>query len=101
MRSKIERPIRDEDNEHMSDVVFNAYVNLVQAGCPVKIWWQVKPGYQDYRGYFWIDTEEQGAGMWLDYNGKYDGSERLATILSDAGLYFEWENSAVASVFDI
>jgi hypothetical protein len=92
------RPIREEENEHMTDEVFEAYADLVEAGCPVKIWWQVKPRYQDYRGFFWIDSEEEGSSKWLDYYSKYEGSEKLQSTLDKAGLYFEWENSAVATV---
>ena len=89
-----------EEVSHMTKSSISAFIKLKKAGCPVKVWHQNDPKYMDYRGYFWIDTEESGAESWLDYYNQMMGHEKLVDILDTAGLYFEWENSAVACVFD-
>lgn len=74
----------------------NAFITLQEAGCPVKTW------DGGNRGHFWIDAEEPEAEGWLDYwaSDLMFGSDRLNGILEDAGLYFEWYNSAYACVYD-
>ena len=63
---------------------------------------QTNPKYMDYRGYFWISTEETSSWEWLDYysTALVCGSEKLREILDKADLYFEWENPAIAGVYD-
>ena len=88
-----------EEINHMTEDSIKAFIELKRLGCPVKIWWQNDRKYMDYRGYFWIDAEEYDAEGWLDYNSDYWGSEKLQSILGKHGLYFEWQNSAVACVY--
>jgi len=72
-----------------------AFTELKNLGCPVKEW------HDDSRGHFWIDAEEPEANEWLDYwNDDFSGSEKLVEILEKNDLYFEWENSAIANVYD-
>lgn len=73
-----------------------AFNKLKKLGCPVKEW------YNDERGHFWIDGEEEGAGEWLDYwnNDLSFGSDQLNSILNSNGLYWEWENSVIGHVHD-
>ena len=95
------KPIRDEENEHMTAEIFTAYSELVELGCPVKIWHQLDREYQDYRGFFWLSAEEEGAEEWLDYWSNYSGSDKLNEILKKANLWFEWQNSAVGCVYSV
>lgn len=92
----------DEELAHMPSKVKTAFLKLQKLGCPVKIWWQTDPNYMDYRGYFWISTEETSSWEWLDYysTALVCGSEKLREILDKADLYFEWENPAIAGVYD-
>lgn len=92
----------DEDLEHMPDNAKNAFIELHKLGCPVKTWYQNDPDYHDYRGYFWISAEEGNSWEWLDYYSLKltCGSEKLQDILQKNKLYFEWENAAVACVYD-
>lgn len=72
-----------------------AFKELEKLGCPVKEW------YDDSRGHFWIDGEECGAEVWLDYwGGLMCGSDKLNEVLDKYDLFFEWENSVVACVYD-
>jgi len=87
----------DEELNHLSSKEKTAFLKLHKLGCPVKIWFQLDPEYMDYRGLFWIDTEEDEKGF-LDYYDNYFGSEKMTKVLEKADLYFEWENSAVACV---
>lgn len=91
----------DEDLNHMNSKQKTAFLRLQKLGCPVKIWWQKDPKFMDYRGYFWIDSEEYDSELFLDYYDNYMGSEKLQSILDKAGLYFEWQNNSVACVYDI
>ena len=81
----------------MNSKARKCFKELEKAGCPVKEW------YTDERGHFWIDGEEEGATEWLDYwnMNRIAGSDRLNRILNKHGLYFEWQNSAYAHVYDI
>jgi len=83
--------------EGMEPHAATAFVELQQAGCPVKIW------DGDERGHFWIDAEQSEASEWLDYWSMdlMAGSNKLNQILEKHGLYFEWANSAYANVHDI
>lgn len=74
-----------------------AFLALQEAGCPVKTWEGLD------RGHFWIDAEEPESEDWLNYwsMNLMTGSDRLNEILEEAGLYFEWHNSAYACVYDI
>lgn len=80
--------------EEMAPNAIKAFLKLQSLGCPVKTW-----SYGD-RGHFWIDAEEPEAEGWLDYYGNYSGSEVLNDVLKQNGLWFEWQNSAVACVFN-
>jgi hypothetical protein len=81
----------------MNSKARKCFNELQKAGCPVKEW------YTDERGHFWIDAEEPEAEEWLDYwrTSLCAGSDRLNRILKKHGLYFEWQNSAYAHVYDI
>lgn len=84
--------------EGMEDKAIKAFLQLQSMGCPVKTW------YHGDRGHFWIDAEEHGASEFLDYWSMNDlmcGSQVLNDVLSHNGLYFEWQNSAVACVYNI
>lgn len=65
---------------------------------------QSSEGYEgENRGIFWIWTEgvtEETADH-LDYYGNFWGSDKLNKILGDAGLYFEWNNPAYATIWEI
>ena len=82
--------------EGMESHAIDAFLKLQSRGCPVKTW-----SYGD-RGHFWISAEEPGFSEWLDYwsTALIAGSEILNDILEHYGLYFEWQNSAVACVYD-
>lgn len=84
--------IEDGMAPHAAD----AFIELKEAGCPVKEW------HNSERGHFWIDSEESSAGGWLDYwsTSLMAGSDRLNEILDKHGLYFEWYNSAYAHVYN-
>ncbi len=61
--------------------------------------------YDHYDGYFQIDTERVDfsklqEGYYLDYYDEFYYNQNIVRILSKHGLYFEWENPAVASVHD-
>jgi hypothetical protein len=71
-----------------------AFNKLKALGIPVKTW------DDDSRGYFYIDCEEYGAEEHLDYYSLYWGSDKLNSILKQAGLYYEWYNPAYACVYD-
>tara|TARA_R100000988_G_scaffold68123_1_gene34775 strand:+ start:3370 stop:3633 length:264 start_codon:yes stop_codon:yes gene_type:complete len=75
-----------------------AFNKLKQLGIPVKN----SDDYDDDRGVFWIDCEEYGAELHLDYwsTQLMCGSDKLNKILNEAGLYFEWYNSAYACVYE-
>lgn len=92
--SQILRTTLIEDG--MAPHAADAFIELHEAGCPVKDW------HNDERGHFWIDAEESAAGDWLDYwnTSLVAGSDRLNEILEKHGLYFEWYNSAYAHVYD-
>ena len=92
----------EEDLEHMHDNAKAAFKELHKLGCPVKTWYQNDPEYQDYRGYFWISAEETSSWEWLDYysTNLMMGSDKLVDVLNKYDLYFEWENPAVAGVYD-
>ena len=92
-----------DEISHMTPSSIKAFIELKKLGCPIDIWYQNNPKYQDYRGYFWIKCEEYDAESWLDYydSEMYWGSERLQRILEKHGLYFEYQNSAVACVYAI
>lgn len=90
----------EDDLQHMTAKVKKCFRKLEAMGVPVKVWYQTERGYEDYRGYFWIDAECGGSEKWLDYYGNYEGNEKMNKILDDAGLYFEWYNSAFACVYD-
>ena len=73
-----------------------AFNQLKKLGCPVKEW------YNDDRGHFWLDAEEEGASEWLDYWGKLPfGCDQLNDILNSNGLYWEWQNPGVGHVHDL
>ena len=76
--------------------VKKAFDTLKKLGCPVKEW------DDDERGYFWIDAEDESAGLWLDYysDNLFFGSEKMNEILRKHGLYWEWYNSAYGCVYD-
>lgn len=88
----------DEELNHLNSKQKTAFLKLQKLGCPVKIWWQNDLKYMEYRGLFWIDSEEYEAEEFLDYYSNYWGSEVLTKTLEKAGLYYEWQNSAVACV---
>jgi len=90
-----------EETSHMTKQSIRAFIKLKKLGCPVDVWYQNKRGYEDYRGFFWINAEEEGAEQWLDYWHVMAGHDKLTKILSDNGLYFEWDNSAVACVYEM
>jgi hypothetical protein len=58
-------------------------------------------GHED-RGIFWIWTEglTDETTLALDYYDNMLGSEELNEILAEAGLWFEWQNPAVAIVWE-
>lgn len=89
-----------EEINHMTPESIKAFIELKKLGCPVDIWYQNKKGYQDYRGYFWIQAEDENAEIWLDYYSDYWGSDKLQKTLEKYGLHFEWQNSAVACVYE-
>ena len=93
-----EEILQYEDVDHMTQSTLDCFVKLVQLGVPAKIWFQTDPKFMDYRGFFWIDAEAEGAEVWLDYWNTMSGHDKLKNILNEAGLYFEWENSSVATV---
>jgi len=90
-----------EETSHMTKKSISAFIKLKKLGCPIDVWYQNKVGYEDYRGFFWIKAEDEDAEQWLDYWNVMEGHERLNKILSDYGLYFEWNNSAVACVYEM
>lgn len=92
-----------EDFEHMTPNAKKAFKELLKLGAPVKIWYQTDPNYQDYRGYFWISAEEGCSWEWLDFYSPSlsMGSLKLNKVLDKYELYFEWENAAVAGVYDL
>ena len=83
--------------EGMAPHAIDAFLKLQSMGCPVKTW------YDGDRGHFWISAEEPESGEWLDYwsTSLICGSDVLNDVLSYYGLYFEWQNSAVACVYNI
>jgi hypothetical protein len=81
--------------EGMAPHAIKAFLKLQSLGCPVKTW------YHGDRGHFWIDGEASEAEEWLDYYHNFIGSDPLNDILSANGLWFEWQNSAVACVYNI
>lgn len=82
--------------EEMESHAVDAFLKLQSMGCPVRTW------YEGDRGHFWISAEEPESSEWLDYwNMKLMcGSEILNDVLEHHGLYFEWQNSAVACVYN-
>ena len=90
----------DSDLDHLTSKQKTAFLKLQKMGCPVKIWWQNDPQYTEYRGLFWIDSEED-ENDFLEYYDNYWGSDKMNTVLKKAGLYFEWQNSAVACVYEM
>lgn len=82
--------------EGMEPHAVKAFLKLQSMGCPVKTW------YHGDRGHFWIDAEEYEASGWLDYwsTGLMCGSQVLNDVLNYHDLYFEWQNSAVACVYN-
>lgn len=88
---------RELKQDGMHPQAVDAFMELQKAGCPVKTW------NGEDRGHFWIDAEESSASTWLDYwsTSLIAGSDRLNRILEKHGLYFEWQNSAVACVYYI
>lgn len=91
---------QDEELAHMPSKVQTAFLKLQKMGVPVKVWWQLDPQYQDYRGYFWIDCEEQDAEQFYNYWEMYE-DEKCEAILDKAGVYAEWYNPAYLCVYDI
>ena len=90
-----------DELEHLTPSALVAFEKLHELGAPVKIWHQTNPEYQGYRGYFWLDSEEDATGEWLEYYSNFWGSEKLNKILKDSGLYFEWDNAGYASVYKL
>jgi len=88
-----------DELEHLTQSELTAFEKLYELGAPVKIWWQTDPKFQDYRGVFWLDSEDDATGEWLDYYNNFWGSDKLNKVLKDSGLYFEWNNAAYASVY--
>jgi hypothetical protein len=90
-----------EEISHMTPKSIKAFIELKKLGCPIDIWYQNKPRYQDYRGFFWLKAEE--GEEWLDYydSEMYWGSDKLQKTLEKHGLYFEWQNSAVGCVYEL
>ena len=82
--------------EGMKTHAAHAFIKLQDLGCPVKTW------YQNDRGHFWIDSEESSSEEFLDYwnTNLMFGSQVLTDVLEEHGLYFEWQNSAEACVYD-
>jgi hypothetical protein len=81
----------------MSKNARKCFKHLQKLGCPVKEW------HDKSRGHFWISAEEENSDEWLDYYSMTlcAGSERLNKIMNSYGLWFEWQNSAVAHVYSI
>ena len=99
-KEMFKRDFSKSEINHMTPESIKAFIQLKKLGCPVKIWHQNDREYQDYRGYFWIHAEEYEASDWLDYWNMFEGSDKLQKILDKNGLYFEWQNSAVACIYD-
>ena len=97
----ITRRLHDEELQYMPKNAKKAFIELEALGAPVNVWWQTNPKYLDYRGFFWISSEEENSGEWADYHGKFWGSDKLNEILKKNGLYFEWENAAVGCVYNL
>jgi len=78
-----------------------AFNLLKKLGIAVQKNWGEDKTHKD-RGYFWIWCEglTLETELNLDYYSKYEGSETLNSILDKHGLYFEWQNSAVANVYE-
>lgn len=83
----------------MKPNVKKAFSLLKAEGCPVR---EYNAIHDNDRGYFWIDAEDENAGLWLDYynTNLFFGSDRLNEILNKHGLYWEWYNSAYGCVYD-
>jgi len=92
--------IDDEELQHLTAKQKRCFLKLQKMGVPVKIWYQNNPEYEDYRGLFWIDTEEEMSECFLDYYGMPWGSEKLNKVLESADLYYEWANAAYAHVYE-
>ena len=57
--------------------------------------------YDHMSGHFQINTEiDPMTELHLGYYENYGGSDELNEILEESGLYFEWENGAIAGVYD-
>ena len=91
---------QDEELAHMPNKVKTAFLKLQKMGVPVKIWHNVDPNYSEYRGYFWIDCEEQDNKIFYDYWEMYL-DPKCEDILETAGVYSEWYNPAYLCVYDI
>lgn len=58
-------------------------------------------------GHFWVDGEADGAEDWLNYHGvnrswgNWTINDKIISVLNTHGLYIEWQNSAIAVVYDI
>jgi hypothetical protein len=91
---------QDEELAHMPSKVQTAFLKLQKMGVPVKIWYNVDPNYGEYRGYFWIDCEEEDGELFYDYWEMYK-NEKCEDILNSAGVYSEWYNPAYLCVYDI
>lgn len=78
-----------------------AFEELRKLNIAVQRNWGDDKSHED-RGYFWIWCEGITAETeyHIDYWNKYEGSEKVQSILEKHDLYFEWENSAVASIYD-
>ena len=56
--------------------------------------------------HFSISGEMEDSYLWIDYYGEFRGgypyiNEDLEKVLSKHGLFAEWENAAIVSVYDI
>ena len=60
----------------------------------------LKPVYEG-SGLFICDTEDDENRKWLDYNNIYWGVDEVRLILMNYEMYFEWENPAVATFWEL
>tara|TARA_R110000868_G_scaffold384771_1_gene652369 strand:- start:944 stop:1195 length:252 start_codon:yes stop_codon:yes gene_type:complete len=74
-----------------------AFDELTAMGVPVV-------EFSHYSGYFQLSAEEQNSSMWVDYYnhdlGDFGISDKIHAVLDKHGLFAEWENAAIAVVWD-
>lgn len=75
-----------------------AFNTLTKMGVPVV-------EHSHYGGHFQLSAEEDNSMEWLDYFdgglGDFGISDKIHAVLEKNGLFAEWQDAAIASIWDI